>query len=65
MKVGRDSKEENEQIALIAKDAEIQPRDRLKALEMLAKYHGLLDRKQDDGNEGVKVVIDDEEEWAG
>lgn len=44
-----------EQIAQIAQDEEIQPRDRLKALEMLAKHHGLLEKREDPEANGVRV----------
>ena len=53
-----------EQIAKIAQDEEIQPRDRLKALEMLAKHHGLLEKKEDN-DVGIRVVIEKEAEgWS-
>ena len=54
-----------EQIAQIAQDEEIQPRDRLKALEMLAKHHGLLEKREDPEANGVKIIMDDQMEgWS-
>lgn len=53
------------EIAKLAKDEEITPRDRLKALELLGKHHGLWERREDTESQGVKVCIDTETEvWA-
>ena len=53
------------EIAKLAKDEEITPRDRLKALELLGKHHGLWERREDTESHGVKVCIDTETEvWA-
>ena len=54
-----------EQIAKLAQDEDIAPRDRLKALEMLAKHHGLLEKREDPEANGVKVIIENEAEaWS-
>lgn len=54
-----------EQIAMIAQDQELSARDRLKALEMLAKHHGLLEKQQDQDENVVRVVIEGEAEvWS-
>ena len=52
-----------QQVAKIAEDPEVQPRDRLKAMELLGKYCGTWDKPKDE-NDGIRVVIDDAEEWA-
>ena len=53
------------QIAEIAQSREEATRDRLKALELLGKYHGLWDRREDAEAQGVRVVIDTEAgSWA-
>lgn len=54
-----------EQIAQIAQDEETATRDRLKALEMLSKHFGLLDKPQDQDDQGVRVVFETEMEgWS-
>lgn len=53
------------QIAQIASDKEETARDRLKALELMGKYHGIWERKQDDDSRTVHVVFDgDLEAWS-
>ena len=54
-----------QQVAKIAEDEETQPRDRLKALELLGKYCGTWDKPQDQDAKGVKVVFESEMEgWS-
>lgn len=54
-----------QQVAKIAEDEETQPRDRLKALELLGKYCGTWDKPQDQDAQGVKVVFESEMEgWS-
>lgn len=53
------------EIARIAMDPEVMPRDQLKALEMLARMMGLFEPKQEDGGNVVRYVYgDDMEELA-
>lgn len=54
-----------EQIAQIAKDEDTATRDRLKALEMLSKHFGLLEKQTDPESQGVKVTFEAEMEgWS-
>ena len=54
-----------EQIAKIAQDEETATRDRLKALEMLSKHFGLLEKQADQDADGVHVVFEPElKEWS-
>lgn len=54
-----------EQIAMIAQDEETQTRDRLKALEMLSKHFGLLEKQADQDNQGVRVTFETEiQSWS-
>ena len=54
-----------EQIAMIAQDEETQTRDRLKALEMLSKHFGLLEKPEGQDSQGVKVTFETEiQEWS-
>lgn len=54
-----------DQIAEIAKDPEQSARDRLKALELLGKHHGLWEKKEDPEAQVVKVIFDAEmEAWS-
>jgi phage terminase small subunit len=54
-----------EQIAKIAQDEEAATRDRLKALEMLSKHFGLLEKQADQDADGVHVVFEPElKEWS-
>ena len=53
------------QVARIAEDPETQRRDQLKALEMLGKYCGTWEKKEDPEANGVKVVFEAEmEAWS-
>lgn len=53
------------QIAKIAQDEEQAARDRLKALELLGKHHGLWDRREDTETQGVRVTFESEmEAWS-
>lgn len=53
------------QIAEIAQDPEQTARDRLKALELLGKHHGLWEKKEDPEAQVVKVIFDaDMEAWS-
>lgn len=53
------------QIAQIAGNQEETARDRLKALELLGKYHGIWDRRPDEEQQVVKIVFETEmEDWA-
>ena len=52
------------QVAKIAEDDSVPPRDRLKAMELLGKYCGTWDKK-DTEDQGVKVVFETEmEAWS-
>ena len=52
------------QVARIAEDPEAQHRDQLKALELLGKYCGTWEKK-DNENQGVTVVINGEAQvWS-
>lgn len=52
-----------DQIASIAQNENVSARDRLKALEMLAKHHQLFEKK-DESDTKIEVVIGDEaREW--
>ena len=55
-----------EQIAQIAQDEDAATRDRLKALEMLSKHFGLLEKQEDPGSNGVKVTFEQPEleQWS-
>lgn len=54
-----------EQIAQIAQDEDTATRDRLKALEMLSKHFGLLEKQQDADGQGVRVTFEAEmEAWS-
>lgn len=53
------------QIAEIAQDPEQAARDRLKALELLGKHHGLWEKREDPEAQGIKVVFETEmEAWS-
>ena len=52
-----------QQVAKIAEDPEVQPRDRLKAMELLGKYCGTWDKPKDE-NDGIRVVIDEAAGWS-
>ena len=53
------------QIAKIAEDESIAPRDRLKAMELMGKRYGMWEKQSDADEQGVKVVIDAEAEaWS-
>lgn len=53
------------QIAEIAKDPDQTARDRLKALELLGKHHGLWEKREEPESQGIRVVFETEmEAWS-
>ena len=46
------------EIAKIAQDEEVRTADRLKALELLGKYLGLWEKRQEEGAQVVRVVFE-------
>jgi hypothetical protein len=53
------------QIAKIAEDEEIAPRDRLKALELMGKRYGMWEKQEDPDNQSVRVTFETEiQEWS-
>jgi phage terminase small subunit len=53
------------QIAKIAEDEEISPRDRLKALELMGKRYGMWEKQEDPDNQSVRVTFETEiQEWS-